>query len=578
MTAVRFALLALVWLVFSPPAAATDRVSSLGAFCNGADALDDTACIQAWLAASQTSGDRDLYVPPGTYLYSSPVPLHSDLHIRCAGPGASIFQNGRNADGTPRPGNLFSATAAVHNVIVENCGFDVRGGTANFLSVIAVNSPTPSSNIHVRGNRVFDSAEPAAYTTPQRQYILLVPCNDCWIENNMLWHGGRIKVGRPGMRLHIRNNFLHETNDNAITVVDLDAAPDDSRHLLIEGNIIAAPLRVGIFFGADGQSQGSPSMRAFNVIVSRNIVRGDWEHACIRGVLPSQARRIHVTENICVKHGPKPSAGIDILRPDGTHPPAEDVLVGSNTIAGEGNGELDSGGIFVRGSHKGFRVVGNSVRNIGARALRFSGNVQDALVADNTFGGGGVVVLGSFSGQVANNLILEPSGLGMQIQMAGGEKITASIRQNVIRQAGNSCINFNGPGTYEVDLVDNTFASCGGASPVTVFGGAALAPGFLRLHNKGDTAPHATPRRHRSVVVTPDPAFLPNGATVGRNVTVSGARPGDIAGAGFQGMTGNFQLSANVVADDTVRVVITNRTGSIAVLNGRLRVHVWSFD
>lgn len=579
MAAARFALLSLFLAFLPPPAAATDRVLSLGDFCNGADTADDTTCIQAWLSTAQAKGARDLYVPPGVFLYSKRVALPSNMHIRCAGPGASIFRNGRSADGTPRPGDLFSATSPVHNVIVENCGFDVRGGSNDFLAVISINAEKPSTNIHVRGNRFYDSAAPKPYSTPQRQYVVLLGCNDCWVENNILTHGGRIKVGRPGQRLFIRGNVVQQTNDNAITVVDVPGGLEESQHVLIDGNVVLEPKGVGIFFGADGQKAADADMRAFNVTVSRNVVRGDWEIACIRGVAPSQSRRLHVVENQCVKLGTKGAAGIDLLRPDGTHPRAEDVLVGFNTVAGE-KGVLDAGGIFVRGGFKGLRIVGNSVRDIGARAIRFSGaDVQDALVAGNILAGGGIVILGNFSGAVSDNLLLQPAGLGLQIQMAAGERITASIRQNVIRASADSCINFNGPGAYEVDLVDNTLASCGGSGRVTFFGGADLAPGSARRHNQGDAAPHAAPTRHLTVVASWPAGTLAAGASQGINVSVPGAEKGHIAGASLEGIPAdNFQLSAHVVATNTVRVVVTNHTAASASLGGALRVHVWRFD
>jgi hypothetical protein len=579
MAVVRFALVCLFSIALAAAASATDRVSSLGQFCNGNDNLDDTACIQAWLAAAQVTGDRDLYVPPGRYIYSGHVALHSDLHIRCAGPGASIFQNGAKADGTPAPGDLFRATSPVHNVVVENCAFDVNRGTNEYLAVISINSDSPSTNIHVRGNRVYDSAKPAPFSTPQRYYISLLGCHDCWVEDNIISEGGRIKVGRPGRRLFIRGNVVREANDNAITVVDIPGGSNDSRHILIDGNVVIDPKGVGIFFGADGPKAADLTMLAVNISVSRNIVRGDWQIACIRGIPPSRSRRMHVTENICVKLGSRPAAGIDILRPDGSHPRAQDVLIGSNTVTGE-KGVLDAGGIFIRGLYKGLRIVGNSVRDIGARAVRISNgaDVEDALVADNVLGGGGLVIIGNFSGQVAGNLILDAAALGMQLQTGSGQKIAASIRQNVVRQSADSCLNFNGPGTYEVDLVDNTFASCGGASPVTLFGGAALAPKFLRLHNKGDTTPHAAPTRHLTVVTKWATGPIPPGGTRTTNIAVSGAMPGNIAGAAFRGIAGEFQLSAHVVAANTVQVVLTNHTTATASPAGLLRVHVWGFD
>ena len=190
-----YALLTALLLVWNQFALATPGVLSLSDFCDGSDDADDTACIRAWIAQAEGTGSwpirhKDLYVPPGTYLYSGTVPLHSKLHIRCAGPGSAVFRNNGG------PGNFFLADQQpVDNVIIENCGFDVNGGTAEFLFVIGVNASLPSSNIHIRGNRFFDSAILGQNSKQQRQYILLLPCNNCWVESNHLSEGGR--SGRP---------------------------------------------------------------------------------------------------------------------------------------------------------------------------------------------------------------------------------------------------------------------------------------------------------------------------------------------------------------------------------------------
>ena len=182
----------------------------------GDPGADDSACIRRWLKKAEKTGRKDLYVPSGTYLYRSSFVLPSGVHIRCAGP-ETVFKNNGG------PGNfIFNDTDTVEDVIIENCGFDVNGGTADFLTIIGVNPQSsvvaPSRNIHIRGNRMYDSAISGMPSAQQRQYILLSPCDKCWIENNHLSEGGRIKVGRPGNQIFIKNNVLENVNDNAITV------------------------------------------------------------------------------------------------------------------------------------------------------------------------------------------------------------------------------------------------------------------------------------------------------------------------------------------------------------------------
>src|SRR5262249_30975744 len=251
---------------------------------------------------------------------------------------------------------------ALEDVIIENCGFDVHGGTANYLAVVAVNTSQAVQNIHIRGNRMFDSAILGQRSAQQRQYILLLPCDNCWVENNHLSEGGRIKVRRPGQRLFINNNVLEKVNDNAITVVDgyrpIDATPSADIH--IEDNVILDPLGTGVFFGVDGETWTDPLLTTLNIHVARNQITGDWRDACITGTLPANAEKIHVVNNICTKTGPRGTftTGIRIGRVNGSQPPAQDILVGFNTITAHPGFILDYGGIFVVGHHSQLRIVG----------------------------------------------------------------------------------------------------------------------------------------------------------------------------------------------------------------------------
>src|SRR5215510_4767763 len=167
----------------SRAAGAADPLS-LAEFLNQCTATDHTPCLRTWIDTARRTGRKDLYVPPGTYVYNTDartIPLFSGMHLQCAGPGASIFKN------IGRVGNLFFSDSALENVVVENCGFDVNGGTADFLFVIAVNSGaagTVSHNIHIRGNRFRDTAILGRRSAQHRQYIVLLPCNDCWVQDN----------------------------------------------------------------------------------------------------------------------------------------------------------------------------------------------------------------------------------------------------------------------------------------------------------------------------------------------------------------------------------------------------------
>jgi hypothetical protein len=571
-----YALLTALLLVWNGIAFATPRVLSLSQFCNGSDNIDDTECIRTWIDRAEATGHKDMYVPPGTYLYKTHIPLHSGIHIRCAGPGSAVFRNNGG------PGNLFFTDQAIEDVIIENCGFDVNGGMDEFLVVIGVNAASPSKNIHIRGNRIFDSAILGQTSAQERLYILLVPCDNCWVEGNHLSEGGRILVGRPGNRLFIRNNVVDKVNDHAISVVSEGSNTSSDIH--VEDNVIFDPIRVGIFFAADGEGETDPGLTTLNVHVARNLIRGDWDGGCIVGTLPANAKRIHVVNNICTKTGASGrfAGGIMISRVNGDHPPAEDVLIGFNTItATDPSFVRELGGIFVKVNHKGLRVIGNEIRNIRGRAMDFRFiDVQEAIVANNVVAGGAMVIDGNFEGAVHDNMLVDSPGLNLWLLADAGETITASVRNNVIRNTGpDECVQLKGAGTYRVDLVGNTFGACGGVRPVNFLDGATLAEGAIQIHNQGDTEPQAVPLRQLTTSLTWDPPVLADGASTGIDLALSGASPGDVASASFDSLTGgNWQITSYVSATNQVRVVLTNHTGNATDLpEGTSRVSVWKF-
>lgn len=379
---------------------------SLAAYCNGTDTVDDTMCIQAWMAAGASAPGSQLYAPAGTYYYQSHATLYSGMHLRCADPATVIF---RRAGGT---GLFLTAADAVHDVTIARCGFDVRGATAEFLTVLAINPPSggTSTNIHVRRNRVYDSAIMGTMPAQQRQYVLLLNCNNCRVDGNHLSEGGRIKLGRPGRELYIRDNIVERANDNAITVVDIGAG--ESVAIRILNNRVLSPKSVGIFFGADGESQMDPALTTRDVRISGNSIRGDWETACILGTLPARANKIEVVRNSCLKTGTTGAfrAGIVIKRTNGAVERTQDIKIERNRISASdgladlGVPPLDMGGLLVMGNHSGFSVHGNIIRYVGPRAMYFNNvDIINGSITNNTMVGGSLHMTGSFIGPTAPN-------------------------------------------------------------------------------------------------------------------------------------------------------------------------------
>jgi len=356
----------------------------LAAFCDGSDDKDDTSCIRAWVDAARSSG-QELYASPGHFLYRQTVDLFSGAHVRCAGPATTIFRSTGDAK------ILFDAVGnGLEGISLEDCGFDLNGNKEPFAAVLRVwGQGAAARNIRVRGNRMYDGTLTGKTSPEQRQYILLLNCEQCWVTENHLSEGGRIKVGRPGRRVVIRDNVLEHVNDNAITVVG--RAQASSQDILIAGNVIEDPVRTGIFFGADGMPQNDPALSVRNVRISNNVVEGDFVSACIRGTLPNRAEHVVISGNVCSKSGGSGDRvrGIDLFR---THEPsdgsaqlsAKQVLITDNIVTGH----FSSAPLYLAGAYDQPILNANQFANSGGGdAIWVRGDVRRVLITNNVYVG-----------------------------------------------------------------------------------------------------------------------------------------------------------------------------------------------
>jgi hypothetical protein len=367
----------------------------------GSDDVDDSDCLQRWIAAGREAPERKLYAPAGTYLYSSIMPMYSGMHLQCAGARQTVF---RRKGGSA----IFLQGAPLNNVIIERCAFDVDGSTEDFLAVIDVSpdASATSTNIRVSRNRFYDSAILGTMSPQQRQYILLLDCIDCRVDGNHLSEGGRIKVGRPGRNLVIRDNVVEHANDNAITVVDVNAGT--SEDIDIQGNHVVNPKDIGIFFGADGDNEGSPQLTLRRVRIHGNRIEGDWRLACIFGRLPAVSHDVSVRKNVCVKSTVSEggTTGIRIKRTCNATAPATRIIIERNEVSSTfpptaDTAALDHGGIAISGIHDDLEVTRNIIRQIGPRGMLFRHVIiSDAEITGNNLYGKAFDVEGTITGDL----------------------------------------------------------------------------------------------------------------------------------------------------------------------------------
>jgi len=349
------------------------------------------------LTAAENQG-RDLYVSPGIYHYRTLRYCRSGLRMRGADASTCVFKSIGNANG------CFTFTAEwdpgaeepFTQISFERVGFDLNGATSNFLSVIAVRGrEEPATHVTVRDVKAFDSVlGDTMYTARdrQRQYIVVLNCEDVLIEDNDLSAGGRIKTGGPGRRMIIRRNHLFNVNDNGITIAD-NQGSGVTESVLIEDNTIINPIAAGIFYGADGEDGGAPGQALYDVTIRGNQILGDFGSAGIWGMMPDHAARIHVFDNSICRTGDTGQwvMGLGFGRANGAFYPTEDVMVERNQISTVPPGNYDDlAGIFVRGTIQNFCLVDNDVTPMPT-ALWVHGPVL-AKLSGNDFHGGGIRV------------------------------------------------------------------------------------------------------------------------------------------------------------------------------------------
>ena len=366
----------------------------LAAYCDGTDELDDTTCARQW-QADAASASAHMIASAGTYYLSQHVPVFSGMHLRCVDNNTAVF---KKVAGTSYPHFAAYSASGFSDVLIENCGFDMNGDPKNFAHSLTVSGgdggPAPVSNMTIRGNRYFDSTgmqDPSR--EKQRQYVVITKVQDLLVENNIMTHGGRIKAGRPGRRIWIRHNDLNFINDNGITVVSrpqIQWADGTSitEDILIENNRIHDATVTGIFFGADGETQGV-GMTTRRITVRHNLITGDFESVGINGMLPDFASEIRVHGNVIVKDGPKGefTKGIQIRKTNDSASAGTMIGIANNLITTRANGNYPHGAIFVASTQDAC-IVDNVVFNTNTAIwVRASASV---LLFNNAWNGGTV--------------------------------------------------------------------------------------------------------------------------------------------------------------------------------------------
>lgn len=386
----------------------------LASYCNGQDEIVDNACMQSWVNDARNQG-KHMYASAGTYLYSNSKALHDGVHLQCENNVNTVFKNVGVGSFFILSADFGTTGEPWEDISIENCGFDMNGYSAtNFSFIFAIVASSPAEHITIRNLRVFDSTQPGSMyveRTRQRQYIVILNVNKVLIENNVLSEGGRIKAGRPGNDIVIRNNSLNNINDNGITIVNFGT--NTSKNALIENNAIHNALGSLVFFGSDGEEHGHLEQIVESVTIRGNTLTGQSNYA-ITGTLPNHSRKIYIYNNTFVK-SPKAGyplypgsfdIGFSLNRATESVLPVKDATIISNTLTLQPGASFPTGGVFVKSPQENLCILNNTYNFQGSgAAINFSPTTSgDADVHGNTFNSVGT--------QVRNDgtIVLDTSG------------------------------------------------------------------------------------------------------------------------------------------------------------------------
>lgn len=550
-------------------------VKDFGAVGNGT--TNDAPALQAAIDAA-CAAQVQLFWPKGVYYITATLTVRSKANWLGEGGSYSVVKGDGVISTLVNDDN-----SNMEDVTVDGLGFDFNGyNTANFGTAMSFNA-IGHTRFRIVNTRVFDSAYPGDATTKQRQGLYIGgPNQDIWVLNNDFSAGARIKVGRGGKNVFIKNNKLFYINDNAITMamIGTAAAPvgDFTENVHIEDNIILNPTGNGIFIGSDGAPATDPAIYLKNVSVSRNIMyynntetEGTGSPRFVIFTVPlGGASDVNINDNICVMTSNVLNAGavegirvagggaavtlsrLSIRRNKvycpyqqtagiyvGMGGTVDDLIVVDNEI----NGYSDSIWFANATTYNRVVVSGNTTLN-SARGFRISSNPTVT------------------NGVYSRNRVFAPAGPS---QFASTNPMTWRVEGNEILNSTAAALELNNTGTKDFYIVGNDFR--GSASgPIIFTTSAALSSASARYDNLGDAALITV--ASAATITVPFARIVSISGTTNIDTITATGRAGWTITLRFDGIltvndgTGNLRLNGNFTstADDTLTLACTGTT------------------
>lgn len=541
--------------------------------------VDVTVPLQAAINAACLANVQ-LFWPSGIYLISASIIAKSNTNWQGEGGNSSIIKN----NGTVRF-MVNDDDTNMTDVTIDGLGFDYNGYNAlNFGTAMSFNGLS-HTRFRIVNNRVFDSNYPGNATVNQRQGLFIGNRPEyVWVQGNDFSHGARIKVGRGGKNIFIKNNKLEYINDNAITMA-MDgtvASPtgDFTENVHIEDNIILDAIGNGVFVGADGPDILDPTLYIKNLSISRNIIYYNNSETeilqtprfILLNVPQGNASDINIADNICVM--------------------TSNVI---NTGSGIAGIRITGGGASTTLSRLSIsrnRVVCPYKRE-SAIYFGAAGTINDVTISDNDMDGysesiwiqtattiNRLTITGNISrnmdrgfrldsgpvvnsGLYARNRVFSPTAACAFANTASA--MTWRVENNEILNSSAYAVEISGAGTKNFVIINNDFRGAA-LGPVRIFSSAVLSDISARYDNLGDNAIFEI--TSASTLTLPNARFVSVGGTTNiDNITTTG-RAGHVVTLVFGGVltvndgTGNLNLAGNftTTANDTLTLACSGNT------------------
>lgn len=429
-------------------------VSLLQAGCYG----DETNATINWFRFSAAIDVcSTIYVPPGTFIFTSTIGLDED--------NLTVFGDGRASklEQTTINSRVFTVTAAsctVENLFLQDD--ELSNSLATACCVAITGSGSPGDPSRIQGFAIRNCIIAGGHSG-----VLLLGCDDVVIENN-LFVGTQTNTSTPaeifclGSASEVRivgNRFL---SDKGLGIYLTISALENGFY--IEGNVFNA-------YDGAGVEKSTPTEHLYglwvvystganvdgSVLVRNNrIANTKFSGIHVGGVTTGSDRKLTIAGNYCRNNGISATSTSGGISLDG---PSADILIKDNVIDAYAGGTANEAGIHIKaGTGSNVTIMGNHILGCDGDGIKVSESVDMLRIVNNYIECDDYGIYCNMSAAVpmaiANNYIVQDA-------QVDGIYVDNFATTEHVRIVGNTLENTGPYGDYNtnsgIEVVENQF-------------------------------------------------------------------------------------------------------------------------